>query len=51
MKNLKLSNITYLEMNWKTIALMTGIININVVREIENSIEVVEELEEIKENR
>jgi len=29
---------------------MTEIININVVREIENSIEVVEELEEIKEN-
>ncbi len=35
----------------KTIALMAGIININVVREIENSIEAVEELEEIKENR
>ena len=33
----------------KTIALMAGIININVVREIENSIEAVEELEEIKE--
>jgi len=30
---------------------MAGIININIVREIENSIEAVEELEEIKENR